>query len=231
MSKTVLSYLLDKPQNFRENNWPVYYGKCEESPNIEDNLWFVSLDKYFWEKIMDMGWDKPFPFEDHTFLVEEKYIAPFYMNQFRTDVLKWSEVAKKIFVGQWCVRYEILWKDVPVYQQSELNIKYGYCHGQSSKYPDRELWYVALANGSTFVVDKNCTTDEFMKRMGNDIQKWMSICWCHLRDEVEWSKLKTGTLDGGFVRDREFGLDSPFIPKTIDDIEVTIANYEKTKKQ
>lgn len=155
-------------------------------------------------------------------------LAPFFANQFRTDLSKWSEVAKKVFVGQWCERYEILWKDVPVYYNSELNIKYGYCHTQSLKFPDRELWYVALKNGSTFVVDKQCIEDEFMKRMGCDIKMWTSICWC-LRHEVNWDDLKTGTLDGGYVRDREFSLDSPFIPKSVEDIETTISNYE-TKK-
>ena len=229
MSKTVLEFKLDKPQNFREGNWPIRYGRCEEFPNTEDNLWFITLDRYYWEKIMEDDWNKSFPFDHHTFLLEEKYISPYYINQFRTDASKWSEVAKKVFVGQWCVRYEILWKDVPVYCQSDLNIKYGYCHTQSLKFPDRELWYIALTNGSTFVVDKLCIEDEFMKRMGSDIKKWMSICWCHLRHEVNWDDLKTGTLDGGYVRDREFALDSPFIPKSVEDIETTISNYE-TKK-
>jgi hypothetical protein len=231
MAKNILEFKLEHPQNFRESNWPIDYGKCKESPNVEEELWFVTLNRYYWEKIADDGWNKPFPYDHHTFLVEEKFVSPFYFNLFRTDAEKWSEVAKKVFVGRWCARFEILWKDVLVYYQPELNIKYGYCHTQSSKFPDRELWYVSLRNGSTFVVDKLCTEEKFMKRMGNDIQKWMCICWCHLQHEVEWEKLKTGTLEGGYVRDREFALDSPYKPKSIDDIEISITNYEKLKSK
>jgi hypothetical protein len=229
MSKQIMEFKLENPKSFKEGKFPIFYGKCEESPNIENNLWFITLDRMFWEKILDSGWNMPFPFEHHTFLVEEKYATPFYMNQFGTDVMKWTEVAKKVFVGNWCERYEILWKDVPVYTcKHDSQIKYGYCRTQSSK-PNRELWYVSFSYGSTFVVDKICTTNDFIKRMGKDMDKWTSICWCHLQHEVIWDELQTGTLDGGYVRSHKFSLDSPYIPASIEDIEARITKYEIDK--
>ena len=231
MSKQIMEFILAKPNNFREDKFPIIYGKCEETPNIEGNLWYVTVDRIFWEKIQESGWNMPFPFEHHTFLVEEKYATPFYMNQYRTDVMKWIEVAKKVFIGSWCERFEILWKDVPVFIcNHDPRIKYGYCRTQSSD-PDRELWYVSFSQGSTFVVDKICTSDEFIKRMGWDINKWISICWCYLQHEVDWDELQTGTLDGGYVRNHEFDLDYRFKPKSIEDIEIRIAEYEKNIKK
>jgi len=230
MASEIMEYFLAHPKNFREMNCPIFYGKCDQIPNVEKNLWFVKLDKFFWEKIWDTGWDQPFPFDHHIFLVDEKYTSPEVMNSYRTDAQKWASISQKTYVGQWCQKYEILWQDIPVFSSQKYpSIKYGYCRTQSSKHPERELWYVSFMGGSTFVVDKYCTTDEFIGRMGYDVEKWISICWCHLQDEVTWEELETGTLGGGYVRDREFILDSPFKPESIEAIEQKISEYE-TKK-
>lgn len=228
MSKQIIEFKLENRSNFRESKFPVLYGKCEETPNKENNLWFITFNRVFWEKSWG-EWDKPFPREDHTFLIDEKYATPHYMNLFGTDVLKWSEIAQKIFVGSWCHRYETLWKDVPVFENGST--KYGYCRTQPttnnphSLIVDRELWYVAFIT-STFIVDHICATPDFIDRMGYDMFKWLIICWCHLEHEVVWEDLKTGTLDGGYVRANEFSLDSPYIPPTLEDTKRRIDNYE-----
>ncbi|NSW53440.1 MAG: hypothetical protein HPY85_13125 [Anaerolineae bacterium] len=180
-----------------------------------------------WRRDYFEEWKESFPYEDHTFLVEQSFAKPLYMNQFRADVSKWSTIAEKVFIGTWCARYEMLWKDVPVYvYKSDPTIKIGYCRTQSDRHPDRELWLISLKSGTTFVVDKVCITDEFLRRMGRDTNKWMSICWCHLQHEVVWEELQTGTLDGGYVRDADCSLDSPFIPSSISDIEERVTKYE-----
>ena len=211
-----------------KKNSPFVYGKCEESPIKELGLWFVHISNFLWEQSWGGDWKMPFPMADYTFLVEEKYASISLINEFRTDPVKWMAVAKQMVLGEWCPRYELLWKDVPVYiHKKDPGIKYGYCRTQSSKSPKRELWYISFRDRSTFVVDKVCIAEEFIDRMGWDMAKWTKICWCRLEGEVEWEKLVTGSLDGGYVRTHKFELDSPYIPNSIEDIETRIFQYEK----
>lgn len=228
MGSNINEVYLQTPQTSCEEKFPILYGKCEESPIKELGLWFVHISNYLWEQSWGGDWKMPFPMADYTFFLEEKYASPTLINEFRTDPIKWMAVAKQMVLGEWCPRYEILWKDVPVYKhKNDPGIKYGYCRTQSSKRPERELWFISFLDRSTFIVDKICTTEEFIDRMGWDMAKWTKICWCRLEDEVEWEKLFTGSLDGGYVRTHKFELDSPYIPNSIEDIETRIFQYEK----
>jgi|GEM_PF-3640090 len=228
MSSNVHEVYLQNPQTICEEKFPILYGKCEESPNKELGLWFIHISNYLWDRSWGGEWKMPFPKADHTFMVEEKYASISMINKFRTDPVKWMAVARQMVLGEWCPRYELLWRDVPVYiHKKDPNIKYGYCRTQSSKHPERELWYVAFRDHSSFVVDRLCTAEEFIDRMGWDMTKWTKICWCRLEDEVEWEKLVTGSLESGCVRTHDFVLDSPYIPDSIGEIETHISQYEK----
>jgi hypothetical protein len=137
-----------------------------------------------------------------------------------------------------CERYEMPWKDVPVHIHELPNgtlVKYGYCRTQSFKEPDRELWFVSfkqtsfLGHASTFVVDKLCTQPDFLNRMGDDMMKWQVICFCRLDEgnEVHFDDLKTGTLEGGYVRSNSFSLDSPYLPFLTNDVIIRTEKYEE----
>jgi hypothetical protein len=228
MSSNIYEVYLQNPQTSCEDKFPILYGKCEESPFKELRLWFVHISNDLWEQSWNGDWKMPFPMADYTFLVEEKYASKSLINELRTDPIKWKSVAKQMLLGDWCPRYELLWKDVPVYiHKNDSGIKYGYCRTQSSKSPERELWYVSFRDHSTFIVDKVCIAEDFIDRMGWDMAKWTKICWCRLEDEVEWEKLGTGSLEGGYVRTHKFVLDSPYIPDLIEEIEECISQYEK----
>lgn len=228
----VSEYHFEYYYGWRYTNF-VRYGHCTETPYIQNNLWFVTITRgvgkmgHGGESIEELQ-----PEEDHTFLVDKQYAHPSVIQEWKRDIAKWEKVAYKVFVGFWCERYECLWKDVPVYElalQSGVRVKYGYCRTQSEN-PDRELWYVSFESGSTFVVDRVCATSDFINQMGNDILKWIIICWCHLEHEVKWDQLETGTLEGGYVRSSRFALDSPYVPDSTDEIEERIKNYETVVK-
>jgi len=181
-------------------------------------------------------WDQE-PKSPHTFIVTADLAQPEMFNRLHRQVNEWEKIAHKTIVGPWCERYEATWENVPVYTHTLPNnsiVKYGYCRTQSQKQPDRELWFVAFRNAnpsdtpSTFVVDKMCVEIPFLNRMGNDHKKWSMICWCRLDEgnEVSWEQLKTGTMDGGYVRSNTFALDSPFLPLSVEDIPIRIQMFE-----
>ena len=168
---------------------------------------------------------------DHTFLVDKQYAHPAKLDQWKRDINKWSEIAYKVFVGSWCAYYECLWVDVPVFKHwlPDGNVvKYGYCRTQSSRNPDRELWYVAFRSGPTFIVDHTCAQPNFIDRMGNDMLKWKIICWCRLEHEVVWDELVTGKESGGVVRSHStLGLNSPYLPFSLQDVKDRVQTYEQ----
>lgn len=123
---------------------------------------------------------------------------------------------------------------VPPPKPKTLQNRSGYIPAVTTNYPNlpiepeipRELCYIAFENSSTFVVDKICINKNFIERLGKDLTKWMIICWCRLESEVKWDELSTGTLGGGYVRNREFALDSPYKPYAINEIETRITKLE-----
>jgi hypothetical protein len=207
----------------------VYYGQCTRSPYTQNSLWFVTIHRgCHWQKLGPPDYLNPE--DDHTFLVDKQYAHPTIMDQWKRDINKWNEVAHKVFVGSWCAHYECLWIDVPVFKHQLLDgnvVKYGYCRTQSSRNPDRELWYVAFRSGPTFVVDHTCAQPNFIDHMGSDMLKWEIICWCRLEDEVVWDELVTGKEGGGYVRTHTFALDSPYLPFSLQDVEVRVQTYEQ----
>lgn len=238
-----MTYVLHDPGDYR-SDWKktVKYGRCEQSPHKDNGLWCVSLTRAYWEKGWDGTadrWDKSYPFEDHSFLVSEDHARPCVFEDFKWDVEKWSAVAHQVFVGSFCMRYECLWKDVPVYVRKLPNgsqVKYGYCRAQSDRHPERELWFVAFNSASpashagTFIVDKQCTEPDFLDRLQNDHWKWQSICWCRMDEgnEIRWDELKKGSEEGGLVRSHSsIGFDSPFLPFDRYEIEQRITDFEQ----
>lgn len=212
----------------------IRYGKCLQSPYKENELWFVTVcrgDKTRQHGPMELRG----PDDDHTFLVDKAFAHPTAIDERRRDVEKWRSVAHQVYVGSWCEHFECLWQDVPVHSYTLPNgskVKYGYCRAQSFDHPERELWFVSFRDAlfgdtpSTFVVDSLCTDHQFLDRMSNDNWKWMIVCWCRLEHEVDWHKLETGTLEGGYVRSHTFALDSPYLPFEIDDIIPRVSLFE-----
>lgn len=225
MATDIREHFLSNPQTISEEKFPIIYGKCEHQPFSNNNYFFIVLPSLLWA---GSKYNDHHHHDDFTFIVEAQYAKQSIMNEYRQNVTEWALISDKIFVGSWCPKYEVLWKDVPVFiHESDPDIKYGYCRTQSKKRPERELWYVSIRNSSTFIVDKICTTNEYISRIGHDKRKWMKICWCHLDHEVEWDKLQTGSSEGGYVRTHNFSLDSPYIPDSIEDIDSLLCKYEK----
>lgn len=150
------------------------YGKCQKSPFIEHNLWFVNIPRG----------------REHTYIVDKQFADIQHIEEFETNLESWENVAHKSFTGAWNLAEECLWEDSPfyVYQLSDgTPIRYGYTLGQSKDFPARQLLYVIIgtdehdpANGdfeNVFIVDKECTAPEFMERMGSDPERWRLICW------------------------------------------------------
>ncbi len=150
-------------------------------------------------------------------------------DEFRRDVKEWGKVAHKVITGKWCAKLEVLWEDVQIQEYalsgklgSSILVKYGYCR-TTKKHID--LWFVSFQDEGrdddhTFIVDEVCATPSFIKHLRIQPRKWEPLCWCYLRHEVEWDKLKTG-LD---AKDLErFQLDSPY---SIEDIAKQIKIYQ-----
>jgi hypothetical protein len=204
----------------------IHYGKCRKSPFIEQDWWFVTIPMGSGNK---SEWGSPN--EDHTFVVAKEYAHPHIFEQHRRNVDVWRKIAHKTYTGSWCIPYECLWVDVPVFEyvlKDDVHIKYGYCRTQpqSEVNQNRILWYVAFKDGPTFVVDNICVNSNFIDRMGNDTLKWEIICWCRLEHEVDWDGLVQGQSSGGYVRSSGFSLDSPYLPFSTKEIEVRISRYE-----
>lgn len=215
----------------------IRYGKCTQSPYKENELWFVTVcrgDSSRKSGPMELRG----PDDDHTFLVDKAFAHPTAIDERRRDVEKWRSVAHQVYVGPWCEHFECLWQDVPVYSHtlpSGSIVKYGYCSSQALDHPERELWFVSFRDAlfhdtpGTFVVDSLCTDGPFLDRMGTDHWKWMTVCWCRLDEgnEVRWDNLKTGTLEGGYVRSHsQFAFDSPYLPFKVDEIIPRITLFE-----
>jgi len=215
----------------------IRYGRCTRPHHVENELWFVTIPQGESYK-EDGAIEDLSPEDDHTFFVSAEYARPLIIEELRRDINKWRAVAHKVNQGDWCEYFECLWKDVPVNIHQLPNgsvVKYGYCRTQPPNQPERELWFVAFRDASprdhpsTFVVDKECVTQQFLDRMGNDHWKWMTICWCRLDEgnEIQWSQLETGTLDGGCARSHSsFAFDSPYLPFSTNDIPIRIQMYE-----
>ena len=213
----------------------VRYGRCLRSPYVEDGLWFITVPA---GQSFRVSTELQGPDEEHTFLVDEDRANPASISQRRRDVIEWRSVAHEVFVGPWCTYLECLWQDVSVNSHILPNgseVKYGYCRTQSPEHPERELWFVSFRDAflkdqpSTFVVDVMCIDPQFLDRISNDHWKWMIVCWCRLDEgnEVRWERLRTGTLDGGYVRTHTgFSLDSPYLPFQLDDIVPRINLFE-----
>lgn len=225
---TALSYRLTT--DFRAGSdalFTIRYGRCTESPYVENGLWFVTIQH----------WDEE-PKSPHTFIVAEEYARPNVFERFHRRIEDWTKIAHEAIADAWCEKYERVWQDVPVHMYTLPNasqVKYGYCRTQSRNSIQRELWFVAfrdtLLGGTpgTFVVDSVCTEAPFLDRMGNDHLKWESICWCRLDEgnEVHWEGLRTGTIEGGMVRNNSgFALDSPYLPFSLTDIPHRIQYFE-----
>lgn len=214
----------------------IRYGKCLHSPYVENDLWFVTVPQGVGSYNTSATSEMIEPDEPHTFLVDKEYANPIVINERRRDVAKWRAVAHKIFVGRWCEHLECLWQDVPVYTHELPNgnvVKYGYCSTQLHNNPNRELYFVSFKyapynqHAGTYVVDKFCTEPAFLNRMGDDQMKWELICLGKLTEEVQYDKLQTGTLDGGYVRSHHFALDSPYPPPTAVEAQRRIPRYEQ----
>lgn len=209
---------------------PITYAPCKHPPFAAPGWWFVTLPA----SVIARGPAADVvPAQDHTFIVPWQRATPPAMDQLGGDVDTWTDVAHRVFVGEWCPRYECLWIDVPVYTTESLifrsRARYGYCRTQPDpdRYPDRELWYVAFEAGSTFVVDHVCAQPSFMRRMGVTTLKWRIICWQELGSEVVWDSLIAGQRGGGPVReDPALPLDSRYIPPDLDTIYRRIDTYE-----
>lgn len=196
------------------------YGKCEKSPYIESGLWFVHVPRV--------------TAQSTTFLVEEKYVTPNVMNEFDVNLEKWGAVAHKIIPGSdWNSKEECLWRDMPFYTyklHNETSIRYGLSRSQSTKYPDRELWYIVIGLGGqksvnwrenkyrAFVVDKICITPEFMEKMGSDPKRWQLIAWEAPLGIEPWDAL----IDDSFAPDPFYVVNSdkerPWWLKLVDTI-------------
>jgi hypothetical protein len=150
------------------------FGKCQKPPFAEHNLWFVNIPSG----------------REHTYIVDKQFANKQYIKEFGTNLASWESVANKSFTGAWNLVEECLWEHSPfyVYQLTDgTPIRYGYTLGQSKQFPDRELWYVVLGVGekdptsgdfeNVFIVDKECTSPEFMEKMGSDPERWRLICW------------------------------------------------------
>ena len=200
-------------------------GNRTESPYAENNLWFVTIFHH-------SNFDKNSKLIDETtFLVPEKYANPTILDDWKREYDRWEKVAQKIFTGSWCPKFEMLWKDVPVYShtfESGTTVKYGYSRTQSMD-PARNLWFAAFKNSAAFIVDQVVTSPEFLDRMGEDLTKWMLICYCRLDDnsEYKWDEIQTGTLEPWGLRSSTFQLDSPFSPESEDETIQKITAYEE----
>jgi hypothetical protein len=188
----------------------ITYGKCTESPYMTDNLGFVTVSS------------------GRTYIVPEEYANSYYINLMEAAKFKMESVATEIINGDWCPKYEVLWKNIPVfsYQTIEgMEVKYGYTRNQPDA--EREYWYVAIKGIYGFVVDQICATPDFIERMGIDVDKWWIICHGYLKEGIdyEWNDLVTensnSTLKVSF-----FSVDSPYSPKSILEIFEKIDIYE-----
>lgn len=187
----------------------INYGKCQNSPWVDHKLWFIN----FREPLQG----------ENTFLVHKQYAHPRIMDEFDTNLTKWRGVKDQEFSGGWCIPYECLWKDIPIFKHKLSDgtlVSYGYScsqvdeyHYLYDKYPNRELWFLVLENHDkglheSFIVDKEATSIEFINKMGSDPEKWAQICWC-------------GTAPAHTPKEMtelEFQLDSFNIPDTVEEI-------------
>lgn len=227
---TELVHLLSEVQpNWGYPKWYHYirYGKCTVNPEYKNTLWFVTIPRGQYQYVQ--GQETHWPSEEHTFFVNEKYANTFYFESLRRDVQKWSEVAQKVVVGNWCSKYECLWSERPVFSltlNDGVAVKYGLCKTQPRS-GDRELWFVSLNTdgGHTFLVDHVCANPEVIRILGSDwLNGWMQLCWCHLEQEIQWEHI--GTTEDRLVTN-EWALDSPFIPDTAKDALRVVKQYQQ----
>lgn len=161
---TALTYEL-KLLNIPKYQRIISYGKCTETPNIQSQLWFVTLrhvDNEDGTKV------------DNTFLVQDVHAKPSVFDEWGRDTKKWYTVAHGIFEGDWCVRHEILYKDLPVYEYSLSilqKIRYAYCKTTNIG----DLWYVAFESGDTHLVKEEHANPDFFERVGPNQYKWLLI--------------------------------------------------------
>lgn len=211
----------------------ISYGKCQVSPYVESNLWFVSIPQGKYDEWTAEGknidelitkynvrLEKIYPEQDTTFLVTENYARIEIFNSWKRDVKAWEKVAHKIFVGEWCHKFEQPWQDVQIHEYN--SIKYAYCRTTAKQ---RDLWFVSFRNNGngddhTFIVDEICATPDFINHLGTNPRKWEPLCYCYLRHEVQWDELKTGMNAKSLER---FQLDSPY---SVDEINTKIKLYQ-----
>ena len=203
-----LTHRLDVPPYIQYKTL-IDYGKCQVSPHSDLGLWFVNI--------------KTSTRDEHTYLVKETYAHPSYMDKFGTELENWKKIAYKEFVGSWCIYYECLWKDIPIFEYTlsdGTTAKYGYSrmqldenHYLHEKYPNRELWFVVIKNQDinrheSFIVDREAVEIDFIEKMGSDPERWKMICWSWVAPPQTAKEMAT----------RKFELDSPYKPQKISDI-------------
>lgn len=162
-----------------EPHWAdITYGRCEKSPYVDNELWFVHVPGFRTESM--------------TFFVSEQYTHLEVLKKFSHHQEQWKEVAKLYLSGDWNPTFECRWREMPYYVYilpDKTPIRYSLSRSQSKKFSGRELWYVVIGLGyeekvdwlngefKAFVVDKICTEPEFMDKMGSDPERWRLISW------------------------------------------------------
>ncbi|NCN87404.1 MAG: hypothetical protein GW941_00760 [Candidatus Pacebacteria bacterium] len=218
----------------------IHHGECT-SPQYR-GLWFVSIPpgQYDFREGNENHW----PEEMHTFLIPAKYATQFYFSEWRRDVDQWAEVAVKTIIGDWCAKYECLWRERPVFSltlKDGTQVKYGLNGTQSKKQPKRELWFVSLTGPAlqdsdnsdceTFFVDQICATPEVIQVLGSDwINGWQKICWCHLICGLKWDDIGSGKPEDWTIN-KTWSLDSPFIPSSVETALQFVEGYKLKQKE
>ncbi len=225
----------------------IEYGKCSESPNVENHLWFVTIPKGSgWkegdrtlEDLSSLARIDPMtsrvyietrePEEKHTFLVAEQYARPTVFDDWKRDIAKWKEVAHKVFEGNWCVRFEILYKDLPVSEyifRDGSRIKYAY----SKTREGIDLYYVAFQNSDLYVVPHEFINPDFFERMGTDKFKWNLVKWgFQFASYGLYDEIAAGNLSPGMVNNVEWSTPTD-VYRVVDLYEDIVSRYQAKPK-
>ncbi len=98
----------------------------------------------------------------------------------------WHDIAVRIFNEGWNPIDDCPWSLTHerefLYTQGTGREIYHFCPSrtQSAAHPDHVLWYVRNSQGDIVVVDEECTSLEFMSKLGPHWHFWVEIAWAHI---------------------------------------------------
>ena len=166
------------------------YGKCEHSPYVDDELWFVHVPGSVIGATPSI-----------TYIVPEKFANNSTIDEYYKDKEKWEAISIYVIEGSdWNPKKECLWRDMPYWThilKDGTPIRYGLSRTQPQK-GDCELWYVTIGapesenvhwgenKYDSFVVEKICTTEKCLDLIGADLDKWTLVSWEHPAGIEPW---------------------------------------------